>query len=197
MSFPQILIEHDGCARLWRQWLSAAEARSLQARLTDSLHWQQTVIRVYGRTQPIPRLNAWYGEPGASYTYSGARFVPEPFTPELTVLRERLQAFTGGHFNSVLANLYRDGNDSVGWHSDNEPELGPEPVIASISLGATRRFRLRHAQYPPVSVDLHDGDLLLMTGPLQHHWQHTLPKTRRPVGARINLTFREIVNLAG
>src|SRR5690606_6222598 len=138
-----------------------------------------------------------YGDAGASYTYSGARFVPEPFTPALAALRGRLQAFTGRAFNSVLANLYRDGNDSVGWHSDNEPELGPEPAIASLSLGASRRFRLRHAHLPPVSVDLHSGDLLVMPGPLQRHWQHTLPKTRRPVGARINLTFREIVNLAG
>lgn len=197
MSSPEILIEQDGCARLWRQWLPGAEAQSLQAQLADSLHWQQTVIRVYGRAQPIPRLNAWYGDAGARYTYSGARFVPEPFTPALAALRERLQAFTGRAFNSVLANLYRDGNDSVGWHSDNEPELGPEPAIASLSLGASRRFRLRHAHLPPVSVDLHSGDLLVMTGPLQRHWQHTLPKTRRPVGARINLTFREIVNLAG
>lgn len=196
MRSPEILIENDGCACLWRQWLPEGEAQGLFTQLADNLHWQQTVIRVYGRVQPIPRLNAWYGDAGASYTYSGARFVPEPFTPSLVALRERLQVFTGCAFNSVLANFYRDGSDSVAWHSDNEPELGAEPAIASLSLGASRRFRLRHRHLPPVAVDLHAGDLLLMTGPLQQHWQHALPKTRRSVGARINLTFRRVVNLA-
>lgn len=196
VSSPEILIEDDGYACLWRQWLPEPEAQGLFTQLADNLHWQQTMIRVYGRRMPIPRLNAWYGDAGARYTYSGARFTPEPWTDELEDVRQRLTAFTGTAFNSVLANLYRDGSDSVAWHSDNEPELGAEPAIASLSLGASRRFRLRHRHLPPVAVDLHAGDLLLMTGPLQQHWQHALPKTRRSVGARINLTFRRVVNLA-
>ncbi|HEY7883520.1 MAG TPA: alpha-ketoglutarate-dependent dioxygenase AlkB [Cellvibrionaceae bacterium] len=191
-SEPERLIETDGEALLYRQWLSAERAATLFTHIEHELAWQQTELSLFGRPCLIPRLNAWYGDSGAAYSYSGARFEPHPWTPSLTALRQALEAFSSHPFNSVLANFYRHGNDGVAWHSDNEPELGREPVIASISLGATRRFRLRHTHLPTVAVDLQAGDLLIMQGPLQHHWQHALTKTRRAVGARINLTFRHV-----
>jgi len=142
----------------------------------------------------MPRLIAWYGEPEAVYTYSGVRHVPMPFTPELAVIRARIEELSGAPFNSALANLYRDGRDGMGWHADNEAELGRNPVIASVSLGATRRFTLRHRRRKGLTeaLDLEPGSLLVMEGETQHHWLHALPKTTRPVGERINLTYRLI-----
>jgi alkylated DNA repair dioxygenase AlkB len=134
------------------------------------------------------------GDPAARYRYSGTDFVPAPWHPVLLPLRERLAAFCGASFNSVLLNRYRDGDDGMGWHSDNEPELGPAPLIASLSLGAERRFALRrrddHAK--KAEVVLGHGDLLLMGGATQRHYQHALPKSTRPLAERINLTFRWI-----
>jgi alkylated DNA repair dioxygenase AlkB len=144
-----------------------------------------------------PRLTAWYGDATARYSYSGLDLTPQPWTPALLALRTQVEQATGVTFNSVLLNLYRTGQDSMGWHADDEPELGPEPVIASISLGATRRFRLRprHSQqlpHAPLGLDLPSGSLLVMRGTTQQHWQHAVPKTARPVGPRLNLTFRTI-----
>ena len=142
-----------------------------------------------------PRLNAWYGDPGCRYGYSGTRFEPLPWTETLTDIKERLTATLGVAFNSMLANRYRDGRDSVAWHSDDEPELGRNPVIASVSLGATRRFTLKHKSrrdIRPLAVDLTHGSLLVMSGPTQHQWLHQIAKTTRIVGERINLTFRYI-----
>ena len=170
------------------------EADALFQQLTDNLQWRQEHIRIQGRILPIPRLQAWYGDPGTGYGYSGIRLEPLAWTPELTRIRERLQELTGQNFNSVLCNLYRNGQDSVSWHADNEEELGTNPVIASVSLGATRRFQLkpRRGKGDTLSLELPHNSLLLMAGALQHHWIHQVPKTRRPVGPRINLTFRQI-----
>ena len=174
-------------------FLTAAEAAALLAHLTADVAWEQRAIRLYGKELPQPRLTAWYGDPAAHYTYSGLAWEPRPWTPALLALRGRVAAATGASFNSVLLNRYRDGRDSMGWHADDEPELGPAPAIASLSLGATRRFRLRPRAglaHPPLALDLPGGSLLLMRGPTQQHWQHALPKTARPVGPRLNLTFR-------
>ncbi|MBJ6107459.1 alpha-ketoglutarate-dependent dioxygenase AlkB [Hymenobacter sp. BT523] len=174
-------------------FLPAAEADALLAQLTAEVAWEQRSIRLFGQEFPQPRLTAWYGDPEARYTYSGLAWEPRPWTPVLQALRQRVAAACAAPFNSVLLNLYRDGRDSMGWHADDEPELGPEPVIASLSLGATRRFRLRPRPglvLPPLSLDLASGSLLLMRGPTQQHWQHALPKTTRPLGPRLNLTFR-------
>jgi len=174
-------------------FLPAAEATALLAQLTAEVAWEQRAIRLFGQEIPQPRLTAWYGDPDARYTYSGLAWEPRPWTAALRALRQRVEAATGARFNSVLLNQYRDGRDSMGWHADDESELGPAPAIASLSLGATRRFRLRARPGPrpaPLSLDLPGGSLLLMRGPTQQHWQHALPKTSRPVGPRLNLTFR-------
>lgn len=166
-------------------------------RLMTEIAWRQDTITVYGRPVLIPRLNAWYGDPQAHYSYSGLALQPLPWTETLLLLKGQLEQFLGERFNSVLANRYRDGNDSVSWHSDDEEELGKMPLIASISLGATRRFSMRHRNYRslrPVHLDLQAGSLLIMRGPTQRFWYHQLPKTKTPVGERINLTFRQIIN---
>lgn len=173
--------------------MASNEADVLLAQLVGQVPWRQHRVRVFGREYPTPRLCAWYGDAEARYAYSGQSLSPLPWLPPLAVLRGRLESALGRPFNSVLVNLYRDGADGMGWHSDDEASLGPEPVIASLSVGATRRFVLRHRQradLPPVELSLHAGDLWVMAGALQTHWRHAVPKTRRPVGTRINLTFR-------
>ena len=177
-------------------FLGSAEATALLARLTAEAAWEQRAIRIFGQEIPQPRLTAWYGDADARYTYSGLTWEPRPWLPALHRLRQRVEAATGARFNRVLLNQYRTGQDSMGWHADDEPELGPAPAIASLSLGATRRFRLRPRAglaHAPLSLDLPGGSLLLMRGPTQRHWQHALPKTARPVGPRLNLTFRWVV----
>lgn len=187
----------DGEISLYPNWLDDTEAHALLPRLQKTLAWEQSSIRMQGREVRIPRLNAWYGDPGCEYQYSGYQLPLNDWTPELQRLRQKLEGDTGARFNSVLANWYRDGNDSVSWHSDDEPELGRNPVIASISLGATRRFSLKHRtlkQEPPVNLELVSGSLLLMAGCTQHNWKHSLPKTRKSTSARINLTFRHVLH---
>jgi len=181
-------------------FLPPAEAAALLAQLIAEVAWEQRAIRIFGQQIPQPRLTAWYGDPAARYTYSGLTWEPLPWSPALQALRQRVEAATGTRFNSVLLNYYRDGRDSMGWHADDEPELGPAPAIASLSLGATRRFRLRPqggSTHLPLGLDLPSGSLLLMRGPTQQHWQHALPKTARPVGPRLNLTFRWVRSAAG
>ena len=179
---------------LHRGFLSDADAHL--AGLLGETPWVQGEIVVAGQRHPIPRLEAWYGDPGRTYTYSGRRLDPLPWTPRLAGLRDRCAEAAGDPFDSVLVNRYRDGRDAVGWHADDEPELGPEPVIASLSLGATRRFRLRRkdGRHDPVTADLEHGDLLVMRGATQVLWEHCLARTARPVGERVNLTFRRIVD---
>ncbi|WP_240410381.1 alpha-ketoglutarate-dependent dioxygenase AlkB family protein [Hymenobacter oligotrophus] len=184
--------------RFQNDFLPPNEAAALFLELTNGIAWRQEAIHLFGRAVPQPRLIAWHGDAGATYRYSGLQLQPEPLTPVLHALRLRLQQATGAAYNSVLLNLYRHGQDSMGWHADDESELGPAPVIASLSLGATRRFRFRPRsgagfEAAPVSLELPGGSLLLMQGPTQHNWQHALPKTARSVGPRINLTFRRIV----
>lgn len=162
------------------------------ARLLAECDWRQDTIRIYGREMLQPRLHAWYGDPDAVYTYSGLRNLPLPWTPLLAELRAMVEGAAGARFNAVLLNHYRDGRDSMGMHSDDEPELGPKPVIASLSLGATRTFILRHRQdkvLKPVRVALGNGDLLVMRGETQSNWAHGINKQAQ-AGARLNLTFR-------
>lgn len=175
-------------------WLEAAAADRLFAQLRAGIPWEVHRIRLFGREHASPRLSCWIGDPGTSYRYSGSRFEPRPWPAALDPLRERLQAELGVGFNSVLANRYRDGRDCMGWHSDDEAELGTEPVIASVSLGAPRRFVLKHREAPErrLALDLPHGSLLVMQGGTQRLYRHALPRTARPVGERINLTFRRI-----
>ncbi len=176
-------------------WLARAEADALFERLMDEVPWETHRIRMFGKAVDSPRRSCWIGDPGAAYTYSRTRFEPRPWPPALQALRARVDAAAGVAMNSVLANLYRDGADHMGWHADDEPELGPRPVIASLSLGATRRFALRHRRDGArrAALDLSHGSLLVMAGDLQANWQHALVKTTRPVGPRINLTFRRVL----
>lgn len=165
-------------------------------RLLAETCWKQEAITLWGKQHLQPRLSAWYGDADTMYAYSGVVLNPHPWTDTLLQIRRDIEEATGHRFNSVLLNLYRDENDSVGWHSDAEPELGSMPVIASLSLGETRTFRFRHKsrkELKPISLELTDGSLLLMAGPTQRFWQHTLVKERRPCGPRINLTFRTIL----
>jgi alkylated DNA repair dioxygenase AlkB len=175
-------------------WLSLAEADALQARLTADVPWTVHRIRMFGRWVDSPRLSCWMGDPGASYRYSGVRFEPEPWHPALRDLRPALEAAVGAPFNSVLLNRYRSGGDSMGWHSDDEPELGLEPTIASLSLGVERRFLLRLRAEPTIKAEfrLAHGDVLTMRGDCQQVAQHALPKMAGVKGERINLTFRWI-----
>ena len=178
-----------------KHWLADAEAAALFARLLDAIPWEVHRLRVFGREIDAPRRSCWIGDPGTGYTYSRTRFEPRPWPQALVPIRSRLEHACGARFNSVLANHYRDGRDSMGWHSDDERELGPEPVIASLSLGATRRFVLRHRTHPELrhEIALPSGSLLVMRGATQANWNHALPRTARPVGERINLTFRRIL----
>lgn len=179
---------------LWRAWLAEPVAADCYQDLLACLNWQQPELFIAGKMRKIPRRQAWHGDPAASYQYSGRRFTPSPWTETLTLLRSRLEQQCQAPFNSVLINHYRNGADSMGWHRDNEPELGKQPVIASLSLGATRRFCFKPANggAQALAVELHSGDLLLMAGETQQHWLHALPKTRKPVDGRLNLTFRAI-----
>ncbi|MCB1757088.1 MAG: alpha-ketoglutarate-dependent dioxygenase AlkB [Gammaproteobacteria bacterium] len=170
------------------------------ATLMNIVEWQQSDITIANRRIKIPRLNAWYGDPEAHYQYSGQNFEPLPWLPELLEIRRQLQQFSKHDFNSVLVNLYRGGQDSVAWHADNEPHLGRNPAIASLSLGNTRRFQLKHRRdktLARIDLDLPDNSLLLMDGALQHHWIHQVPKTRKQVGPRINLTYRRVISPGG
>lgn len=180
--------------RLATHWLDPAAADGLFAALREQIEWQQHRLHIFGRELDAPRLSCWIGDPGLHYRYSGTRFVPHPWPSALLPLRARLADVCGAAFNSVLANLYRDGSDSMGWHADDERELGPDPVIASVSLGATRRFVLRCRQpgARSVSMELPHGSLLRMAGSTQQNYRHALPRTRKVVGPRINLTFRRI-----
>ncbi|CAH1524037.1 MULTISPECIES: alpha-ketoglutarate-dependent dioxygenase AlkB family protein [Vibrio] len=173
-------------------FLSNLEADRYFSNLRSTLPWQQERITMFGRSVLQPRLQAWHGD--VAYTYSGLTMSPHPWTPDLNELKARCEAIAKVQFNSVLANLYRHGQDSMGWHQDNEPELGRNPVIASVNLGETRRFLLRNLHCKTqLEYELSHGALLIMAGELQHHWKHAVPKTAKPKGERINLTFRHIV----
>jgi alkylated DNA repair dioxygenase AlkB len=189
LSLPDadIWIEHG--------FFSGEDSDRLFHQLDQQTRWRQDYIQLFDKTLPIPRLTAWYGDPGKPYTYSGIAMHPDSWTATLLAIKTRVEAAVGRPFNSVLLNKYRTGRDSVAWHSDDEPELGPQPVIASVSFGATRRFRLKHKYNQAVervSLDLPPGSLLLMGGTTQQCWLHQVPKTTKAVGPRINLTFRWI-----
>lgn len=174
-------------------WLPRAEADVLLDTLLKTLPWEVHRIRMFGRVVDSPRLSAWIGDEEATYRYSGTRFVPRPWNDALRDLRDRVAVACDAPFNSVLANLYRDGADRMGWHSDDENELGRAPVIASVSLGAERAFRFRaKVGGEPVAIELPHGSLLRMAGDTQRLYKHELPARKRVALPRINLTFRRI-----
>ena len=184
----------DADVRFYPRCFDESEAARLLAELTQTISWRQDQIRLFGRWVDQPRLTAWHGDPGCSYTYSGMTMQPQAWTTELLAIKERIEPVAGVVFNSVLLNYYRTERDSMGWHSDDEKELGENPVIASVNLGATRRLHFKHKLHKEqrVALDLTAGSLLIMAGPTQHFWLHQLPKSARSLGPRINLTFRVI-----
>ncbi|MAN58221.1 MAG: alpha-ketoglutarate-dependent dioxygenase AlkB [Flavobacteriaceae bacterium] len=177
------------------QFLSEKEADTYFQFLLKETQWQEDSIRIFGKTYLQPRKTALFGEEGKTYSYSGITMAPKPFTPALRELKKMIEPVANARFNTVLLNLYRNGNDSNGWHSDDEKELGPDPVIASLSLGAPRLFHFRKKGSTALThrLELQPGSLLVMGPGTQRHYAHQLPKTKRPVNARINLTFRQIV----
>ncbi|WP_158771469.1 alpha-ketoglutarate-dependent dioxygenase AlkB [Paraglaciecola sp. L1A13] len=188
---PEILPLPDGNIRYFNHFLSTEEADHYCTRLLGSLAWRQDHIKLYGKQVKIPRLQAWYGDNDALYQYSGLNLRPNSWNDELKELRERCEAVCNVRFNSVLANCYRDGQDSMAWHSDNEPELGRYPVIASLSLGQVRNFDLKHRiSGEKHRLPLEHGSLLIMAGGTQQFWLHSLAKTKKSLAPRINLTFR-------
>lgn len=191
-------IEADGLAlRFWQGWLTPDQADRLLVELGGQIPWKQESIKLFGRTHPMPRLTCWVGDPGCTYAYSGLINRPEPWLPPLDALRIRLAEQLGCRFNSLLLNRYRHGDDRMGWHADDERELDPQAPIASLSLGARRSFRLRlkgakTSDQDRLTLELDQGDLLVMDPPTQRHWLHSLPARRRVSSERINLTFRVI-----
>lgn len=195
MNFRQIPVE-NGMLLYFPDFLDKSESGKFLIRLREEIQWKQEIIRIFGKSHPTPRLTAWYGDEGKTYSYSGLKLSPNAWTEPLSELKTRIEDATRYTFNSVLLNWYRDGSDSMGWHADDEKELGRNPVISSLSLGDSRMFRMRETQNHKNSfgLTLENGSLLLMAGAFQHHWQHSLPRSSRPIGERINLTFRMIVD---
>lgn len=187
----QTITMADGATLLFEEtFLRPEEASCLFSQLRDAIEWKQEV----GHGRPFPRLTAWFADPGLVYRYSGVTHQGIGWTPELRDIKHQIEQFSGAGFNSLLINLYRGGQDSIGYHADDEPELGANPVVASLSLGATRDFVLKHKKTgEKQTFGLTNGCLLVMGGTCQNVYLHAVPKTKRQVGARINLTFRKLL----
>jgi alkylated DNA repair dioxygenase AlkB len=162
--------------------------------LKENIEWKQESMNMYGKKIDFPRLTAWYGDSDKPYSFSGIKLNPAPWNEILLNIKNKIELESSVKYNSVLLNRYRNGNDSISWHTDAEKELGRNPVIASVNFGATRKFQLRHIHTKEkLEVELTHGSLLIMQGELQHFWQHQVPKTAQNVSERINLTFRTII----
>ncbi|MEH0156082.1 alpha-ketoglutarate-dependent dioxygenase AlkB [Limibacter armeniacum] len=171
------------------------EADQLYQLLENEIEWEQEELKIFGKWYKVPRKTAWYADKGVRYKYSGVVHEPIPWTAGLLEMKAKIEAYTGHSFNSVLLNWYRNGSDKMGWHADNESELGENPIIASLSFGETRRFDLRYQAdktEPKVQLHLAHGSLLIMGGTTQHFWQHQIPVQKKIEKGRINLTFRLI-----
>jgi alkylated DNA repair dioxygenase AlkB len=191
----QNLLPKDGDAFLYEEFFSAEESQYFFQTLLNEIAWVQEPIKIFGKMIMQPRLTAWYGDSGLPYTYSGITMSAKPWTTSLLEIKNRIENVSGAHFNSVLLNQYRNERDSMGWHRDNERELGVNPTIGSVSFGATREFQFRHCADKSlrVSLPLVNGSFLLMSGRTQHHWLHCVPKRAKSSAIRINLTFRQIL----
>ena len=193
MPSSQILSQLDGELTLVEHFITDVDAYQFFEALQNEVPWHDETIRMFGKEVRVPRRVCWCGDADAVYTYSSVRHDPLPWSPTLLDLKQRVESATQQRFNSVLANLYRDENDSMGWHADKEKELGAQPYIASLSFGAARVFRVQHMQTKQtINVTLNNGSLLTMSGVFQTHWRHCVPKQRDATLPRINLTFRHI-----
>lgn len=188
------LLPCDGIVNFFPMLFTQAESDRYFSALMQEIAWKQEPIKIMGREIMQPRLTAWYGDGDKAYSYSGITMHPLPWTPTLLEIKKRVESIAPAAFNSALLNQYRDHQDSVGWHRDNEKSLGTDPVIGSVSFGATRTFHLRHYTDKTLkhSVELTHGSLLLMHGTTQHRWEHSIPKQSKTTGPRINITFRVI-----
>jgi len=174
-------------------FFSKSDSDLLLKNLRSNIIWKQESMIMYGKKINFPRLTAWYGNNDKPYSFSGITLQPLPWSSEILSIKSKIESVAKTVFNSVLLNLYRDGNDSISWHTDAEKELGINPVIASVNFGATRKFQLRNIKTKEkLEIELAHGSLLIMQGELQHFWQHQVPKTSKIIGERINLTFRVI-----
>ncbi len=193
-SKPIVLNLPDAEIVYYPHFFDKEEADLIFEKLKNEISWQQDEIRVYGKIHPQPRLTALFGNEGKSYSYSNIKMQPHPWTMLLQKIKSRIESISETNFTTVLLNQYRDGKDSNGWHADNEKELGRNPIIASVSFGAERVFQLKHNSILGLkqNILLEHGSLLLMKGSTQHYWKHQIPKTAKPIGSRINLTFRVI-----
>lgn len=193
-SEPIVLNLPDAAIIYYPHFFDKKEADAIFDQLKEETPWQQDDIRVFGKIHPQPRLTALFGNEGKSYSYSNIKMQPHPWNPLLQKIKSKIESVSETNFTTVLLNLYRDGKDSNGWHADNEKELGTNPIIASVSFGAERVFQLKHNSIPNLkqNILLEHGSLLIMKGTTQHLWKHQIPKTSKPIGERINLTFRII-----
>jgi len=190
------ILPKDGRAHYLPALFNAAQCTDLFNVLTGSVQWRADQLVLFGRKVTTLRKVAWIGDDGCSYTYSGVQKIPQPWTPELLLIKDRLEQVCDCEFNSCLLNLYHDGSEGMGWHSDDEKELDSNTPIASLSLGGVRRFAFQHKQDKTgVALFLEEGSLLIMHAPTQQYWNHSLLKTKMPVAARINLTFRKIIHI--
>lgn len=193
--YKKILPMPDAEVIMYYNFFGKNESEEIFSELYRTVAWKQETTSLYGRQIALPRLTAWYGDEGRAYTYSKIKMEPQPWIPILKSIKLQIEEISNEVFNSVLLNLYRDGKDSISWHSDDEPELGKNSVIASVSFGGTRRFMFRHKYKKELkfNIELNPGSLLLMKGETQHFWQHQIPKTNKVIQPRINLTFRKII----
>lgn len=195
-SVEQVLHVDDADLALWQQ-IDFGNENDLLRQLIEETPWRQEHVTVWGKTHMQPRLIAWYGDDAQSYSYSGITLSGLPWTPALLRIKAKVETLCQSQFNSVLVNYYRDHRDGMGLHSDDEPELGPAPVIASVTFGAARPFVLKHRyrrDLPNVKLLLPSSSVLLMQGDTQRYWKHAVPKQTKPCGPRINLTFRRILS---
>ena len=188
------LLPHDGEAIYYPGDLLSLSNPSWLDILTDSIAWSNDTVKMFGKTLTLNRKSAWYGDSGAAYSYSGIRREPLQWTEELLMIKKSCEEVSNATFNSVLCNYYHDGKDGMGWHCDDERELGKEPIIASVSFGAERIFAFKHRNSKErINIRLEHGSMLIMRGQTQHSWQHALPKSKKVHTPRINLTFRNIL----
>jgi alkylated DNA repair dioxygenase AlkB len=189
------MLPHGGEAYLYDSFFTSMESEEVLPELLKDIAWRQDSMIIYGKTVRLPRLTAWYGHEGKCYSYSGIVNEPLPWTNLLLDIKQFVEDRLDRQFNSALLNLYRNESDGIGWHSDNEPELGPNPVIASLSFGGNREFQLKHKSLPEekITETLQNGSLLLMQGETQINWLHRIPKSKKYHQPRINISFRKIL----
>lgn len=187
------IIVQNGEYFYFPNFFSSLKANNFFQKLISEIDWKQEEMIIYGKSLKFPRLTSWYGDNDKPYSFSGISLKPNPWTTDLLEIKSKIETKCNTIFNSVLLNRYRNGQDSISWHTDAEKELGINPVIASVNFGATRKFQLRHIKTKEkIEIELTHGSILIMQGELQHFWQHQVPKTNIPIGERINLTFRVI-----